>query len=471
MSHIVVVGAGMGAMAAAARLAAARHRVTVVERGGTHGGAVGRREHDGFVFDTGPGLLHFPAVWRDLFIKTGREELAGEVALARVDPAVEHRFADGTAVRLPAALGGVRQALDAALGAGSGDRWAALLGRARHAWETTRRPLMEEPLTGPDQAAELALRDPFPARRQGLLRRRAPATVAELAAAELRDPRLAALLTGVVQDYGCDPARAPAGAAVLAYVEQTFGTWYPAGGMRALADAVHRRCVERGVEFRFGSAAARILERDGRAAGVELADGTRLTADAVVWGAAGVGQPPAGSSRFTLLLALRGARPAGTPHRTLVHAGDLTVSVLRPDDAALRPDEGHETAVLSALVPARGHGGPDWTGPGVAEAYGGRLLAAADAVGLGLAERVLWQEARTPLDVERATGVPGGVVPAPVLPGAGGAYLAGTNTGRLPGTYRVGALAHPGGGLAHTGMSGALAAGLIVEGPDWRGSS
>ncbi|UCM87390.1 phytoene desaturase family protein [Streptomyces marincola] len=469
MSRIVVVGAGMGAMAAAARLARSGRRVTVVERSGTHGGSLGRLERDGFAFDTGPGLLHFPAVWRDLFIKTGRGQLADRVAMTRVDPAVEHRFTDGTSVLLPAALGGVRQALDTALGGGAGDRWAALLGRARATWETVRRPLMEEPLTSPPAPALTGPADPYPAVR-GVLRRR-PATLAALAARELRDPRLAALLTGLVQDYGCDPARVPPGAAVLAYIEQTFGSWYPAGGMRALADAVYQRCLDRGVEFAFGTAAARVLSRDGRVAGVELADGTRLAADTVVWGAAGLGEPPAGDSRFTLLLALRGARPPGTAHRTLVHAGALTVSVLRPDDAALRPDAGHESAVLSARVPAAGAGGPDWAAPGTAAEWADLLLATADAAGLGLGARVLWRETRTPVDIERETGVPGGVVPPPAFAGGGGAHLAAATAGRLPGAFRAGALAHPGGGLANAGMSGALAAGLITEGPDWRGSA
>ncbi|WP_059009075.1 phytoene desaturase family protein [Streptomyces specialis] len=470
MARIVVVGAGMGAMAAAARLATAGPRGTVVERGDTHGGALDRFEHDGVAFDTGPGLLHFPAVWRDLFVKTGRRELAECVDLARVDPAVEHRFPDGTAVLLPAALGGVRQALDAALGAGSGERWAALLGRARQTWEATRRPLLEEPLTDPGRLAAFA-DDPYPAVRGGPFRRRAHSpTLAALARRELRDPRLAAMLTGVVQDYGCDPATAPASAAILAYAEQTFGTWYPAGGMRALADAVRERCRERGVEFVFRASAARILAAEGRAAGVELDGGTRYPADTVVWAAAGVGRPPSGASRFTLLLALRGARPPGTPHRTLLHTGDLTVSVLRPDDPALRPGPGYETAVLSALVPVPGAGSPDWTVPGTAETFAERLLAAADTAGLGLRSRVLWHRTRTPLDVERRTGAPGGVITPPALAGRSGAFLSTPNTGRLPGTYRAGSLAHPGGGLAHTGMSGALVAGLIVEGPDWRGS-
>ena len=75
MARIAVIGAGMGAMAAAARLAVAGHRVVVYERAATYGGAVGRFEREGFAFDTGPGLLQLPAVYRDLFVKTGKEPL------------------------------------------------------------------------------------------------------------------------------------------------------------------------------------------------------------------------------------------------------------------------------------------------------------------------------------------------------------------------------------------------------------
>lgn len=473
MARIVVVGAGMGAMGAAARLATAGHRVTVVERGTTHGGAVGRYERDGYAFDTGPGLLHLPAVWRDLFVKTGRRPLEACLELTRVDPMAEHRFADGTSVRLPGfSPGGVRQALDAALGDGAGARWAALLARGRRTWEATRRPLMEEPLTSRARAWASS-GDPYPAaRRRGLLRRRPP-TLAALARDELGDPRLGALLAAAAGDYAVDPRTAPAAAAVLAYIEHSFGTWYPLGGMRALADAVRDRCAERGVAFEYGAEATGILRRAGRAAGVALADGSQREADTVVWGGAGPGgATPTGRSRLTLLLALRGARPDGTPHRTVLHPADPfgdplrdpVVTVLRPGDPALLPDPESETAVLSAPVPA---------GPAAAPDLGDlarRLLEATDRAGLGLRERLRWQHVRTPADVERDTGVPGGVIGPPSLAGAGGSLLAPPGTGDLPGAYRAGGLVHPGGGLAHAGMSGTLAAGLIIEGPHWRGS-
>ncbi|MFV0130316.1 phytoene desaturase family protein [Streptomyces sp. HMX112] len=486
-----MIGAGMGAMAAAARLAVAGHRVTVYERAATYGGALGRFERDGFSFDTGPGLLHLPAVYRDLFVKTGREPLERCVELSQVDPASRHVFADGTAVSLPnASRAGVVAALDGAIGAGAGERWGDFLGRARDAWDRSRRPLLEEPLR-PDW--RVLGRDPYPAVKQRrMLRTRRAGTVSEIGAWELGDPRLAALLEWYALSYGLDPRHAPAAAALLPYMEQTFGSWYVAGGMRALARAVHERCVARRVEFVFGAEVVRILDEGGRAAGVELADGTVAEADHVVAGAAPEGltghalrgegdvaaQTGARSGRFTVLLALRGARPGDTAHRTVVHAPDAraeaaavfagraagrpTVTVLRPDDPATRPDPGHEAVTLTATVAATGDGTTGWTDGRLRERYADVLVDVARAAVPDLEERLLWREVRTPAE--------SGAVAAPSLAGAGGRYLHPANTTRLPGLYAAGGWAHPGGGPAHAGMSGALVAGLIVEGPDFRGS-
>ncbi|WP_338320869.1 phytoene desaturase family protein, partial [Streptomyces lonarensis] len=461
MAGIVVVGAGAGALAAAARLATAGHRVTVVERSEAVGGAIGAHRQDGFAFDTGPGLLHFPAVYRDLFLKTGRAALEQCVELRRVDPAVEHRFSDGTVLRLPGfSRAGVRRALDEAVGAAAGERWHGVLGRARETWEATRRPLLEEPLTA--AAREAAREDPYPVRRAGLLRRRAR-TLAAMARDELRHPATEAVLASVVRRHGLDPEKAPASAAVLAYVEETFGTWYPVGGMRALVEALRRRCEERRVEFALGAEAVRVLERDGRAAGVELADGRRLPAETVVWGAPwpGAGRTRGTAGRLVVLLALRGAHPAGTPHRTVVHpppvpggAPGPAVTVDRPDDPAAAPDAAHATAVLTTEVAPHRAGAPapgrsadaaepvDWDAPGAADAHADRmaeLVAAADPT---LTERVLWRVVLTPADLERSTGVPGGVVAPPVLAGADGTFLAPATEGRLPGAYRGGGEAH-----------------------------
>ncbi|MER6996263.1 NAD(P)/FAD-dependent oxidoreductase [Streptomyces sp. NPDC000410] len=493
MARIAVIGAGMGAMAAAARLAVAGHRVVVYERSATFGGAVGGFERDGFAFDTGPGLLHLPAVYRDLFIKTGKEPLESRVEMTQVDPASRHLFADGTDVSLPnASRAGVVAALDAALGGGAGARWGDFLGRARDAWDRSRRPLLEEPLW-PDW--QVLGRDPYPSVRQRrMLRTRQARTLAEVGSWELADARLEALLGACALSYGLDPRHAPASAALLPYMEQTFGSWYVRGGMRALAQAVYERCLERKVEFVFGAEVTGLVERDGRAAGLELAGGASgggrtVEADHVVAGAgpSGLGglepwrdgdvRPRASAAgapgRFTVLLAVRGARPEGATHRTVVHspdtaaeagavfggatAGAPTVTVLRPDDPTTRPDDAHEAVTLTATVAAT-----DWADEALRERFADTIVAAARPAIPDIRERLLWREILTPAET--------GLVHPPALAGDDGRYLRPSNSTRLPGLYLAGGWAHPGGGLAHAGMSGALVAGLIVEGDGFRGS-
>jgi phytoene desaturase len=502
MARIAVIGAGMGAMAAAARLAVAGHRVAVYERTETYGGAVRRFERDGFSFDTGPGLLPVPAVHRDLFIKTGKEPLEDLVELVQVDPSSRHVFADGTEVSLPnASRAGVVTALDDALGGGAGQRWGDFLIRAREAWDRTRRPLLEEPLW-PNWSV-LAAQEPYPAvPHKKLLRTRRASTLSEIGAWELRDERLTTLLESHALAYGLHPRTAPASAAVLPYMEHAFGTWYVRGGIRELARAVYERCVARRVEFVFGAEVTRVLEKDGRAAGVELADGTTVDADHVVAdvdparlraltdrpldedGDVRADPEAPRPVRFTLLLALRGPREDGAVHRTVVHAPDReaeldllaspggddprrpTVTVLRPDDPALTPDGEHESVVVSAVLSSEA----GWEEERTVRSYTGFLLGAAESAVPGLRERLLWHEVRTPGDTESETGARSGAVPAPSLAAGRGRFLHPANTTRLPGLYRVGGWSHPGGGLAHAGMSGALVAGLIVEGPEFRGS-
>ncbi|MFC8435616.1 phytoene desaturase family protein [Streptomyces sp. NPDC057253] len=501
MARIAVIGAGMGAMAAAARLAVAGHRVAVYERTETYGGAVRRFERDGFGFDTGPGLLTLPAVYRDLFVKTGKEPLESVVELVQVDPSARHVFKDGTEVSLPnASRAGVVSALDEALGAGAGARWGDFLVRARETWDRTRRPLLEEPLW-PNWPV-LAEREPYPAvPHKKFLRTRRAGTLNQIGAWELRDPRLSSLLDGYALAYGIDPGLAPASAAILPYMEHAFGTWYVRGGMRELARAVYERCVQRKVEFHFGAEVTGVLEKDGRAGGLELADGTLVEADAVVGGGpwrlrgllpgrelyAAEDVPPHAENRhlgrIVVCLALRGARQPGAAHRTVVHGPDpegalcdfvhgelpeeTTVQIDRPDDPALRPDADHESVVLTATVTPQGSF--DWTAPGMADAFADKMVTAAERALPHLRERILWREVRTPVHTERETGAEGGAVPAPSLAGPDGT-LHPSNSTALPGLFTAGGWSHPGGGLPHAGMSGALVAGLIVEGPEFRGS-
>jgi phytoene desaturase len=496
VARVVVVGAGMGGLAVAARLAAARHDVTVCEQAPVVGGKVGVLARDGFVFDTGPSLLTLPAVYRDLFLKTGAP-LERTLELVPVDPVCHYRFADGTELDLPnTSRARIAAAWDGALGAGAGDDWAAFMGRAAAIWDLTREPFLESPLDGARTLARLA-------RRAGDVRTVAPwRSLRGLGRRYLRHPHQRTFLDRYATYTGSDPRRAPAALATVPFVEQAFGAWYVPGGLRRLADAVAQRATDAGAKLRTGADVAAVLVEGGRAAGVRLADGETLAADVVVANADAahlygdlVPDAAARSARralrratpslsgFVLLLALRGRTP-GLRHHTVLfpddydaefdavfgtgrHAGaprpvaDPTVYVSAPDDPALRPDDAHESWFVLVNAPRHDPPAMDWTAPGLAASYADRVLAVMAGRGLDVRDRVLWREVRTPADLERDTRAVGGSIYGTSSNGARAAFLRPANRSPVPGLFLVGGTAHPGGGLPLVGLSAAIVAELI----------
>ena len=497
MARVVVVGAGLGGLAAAARLAASGHGVTVVEQSDTVGGKLGRFARDGHVFDTGPSLVTLPQVYRDLFAATGGP-LEDAVDLVRLDPAVAYRFADGTRLAMPGRPEAVPGALDDVLGAGAGAQWAALQARAADMWRISEGPFLRSPLRGAATLARLARN---PADVAGI----APwQTLRGLGARHLRDPRLRTLLDRYATYSGSDPRRVPAVLASVSYVEQAFGSWYVRGGLHRLAEAVAARTTERGAVVRTGRAVRRVVVEGGRAAGVELADGETLRADVVVSGAdaaalyrdllpvdrrtravrGALRSATPSLSGFVLLLALSGRTPDLAHHTVLFpsdydaefdavfgtggSAGapgpvpDPTVYVSAPDDPVLRPDEDSESWFV--LVNAPRHDpddGVDWTAGGLAERYADRVLDVMAARGLDVRDRVRWRVVRTPADLERETGSVGGSIYGTSSNGARAAFLRPGNASPVPGLFLVGGSAHPGGGLPLVALSAEIVATLV----------
>ncbi|MGZ4631704.1 MAG: phytoene desaturase family protein [Actinomycetes bacterium] len=493
MARVVVVGAGMGGLAAAARLATLGHSVVVCEQSASIGGKVGVFARDGFAFDTGPSLLTLPAVYRDLFLKTGAS-LESAVDLVEVEPAFRYRFPDGVWLDVPnAARGKLRLTLNETLGDGAGDDWERFLDRAAQIWDVTRGPFLESPLDGGRELARLA-------RRTSDVRTVAPwRSLRQLGTRYLRDPRLRMLLDRYATYTGSDPRRAPAALAVVPYLEQTFGAWHVRGGIRQLALAVHDRAVERGAVVRTGCDVAEIVVEGGHVSGVLLTTGERLPADVVVSDADArtvygglVSAPEVRRARrrleratpslsgFVQLLALRGRTP-GLAHHTVLFPDDYdaefdavfgksatpvadpTVYISAPDDPALRPDEGHESWFVLVNAPRHGDGAGavDWTSPGLVGSYADRVLDVMASRGLDVRDRVLWREVRSPADLADATRSPGGSIYGTSSNGARAAFLRPANRGAVPGLFLVGGSAHPGGGLPLVGLSAAIVAQLV----------
>ena len=505
MSRVVVIGAGMGGLTAAARLAVKGHQVTVLERSDAAGGKVGRFERDGFRFDTGPSLLTLPQVYRDFFNKTGRP-IESALDIVELEPAFAYQWADGARVVMPGAdTSRCADALGDGVGGRAADDWRALMARAADMWALTRQDFIESPLHGLRPLLRLAA-------KPGNIRTIAPLrSLRSLGEGMLRDPRLVTLLDRYATYTGSDPRRAPAALATIPYIEQTFGAHHIRGGIASLAAAVHDRAVERGVHIEFGTEVTRIETSGGRVVAVHTGAGRRLPAEVVVANAdartvltqlldTGAGRAAAAVrarqpslAGFCIYAAVDADLPGiahhnvwfcpdyddefdcvfgAGPSRGAQPVPDPTVYACVPQDAAMAPAGSRAWFILINAAP---HGSDpgcvDWDAPGLAQDYAEQVLARLAARGVDIRPHLRWMHISTPADLERRTGTPGGSIYGTASHGPRSAFTRPANATPVAGLYLAGGSAHPGGGLPLVGMSGAIVAELIGRAAPTAGTS
>jgi hypothetical protein len=133
--EVVVIGGGVGGLAAAIRLRVRGHAVTVYERNAELGGKLAVLQRDGFTFDIGPSLVTLPHVYDELFRLAGTT-LADEVDLVRLDPQFRYWWRTGRHVEVR----------DDGCDEPGFDEFVA---RGRTIWEVSERTFFAGPMSSP----------------------------------------------------------------------------------------------------------------------------------------------------------------------------------------------------------------------------------------------------------------------------------------------------------------------------------
>jgi phytoene desaturase len=270
---VAIIGAGVGGLAAAVRLAHAGFAVEVFEQGSAPGGRCGRLEAGGFTFDTGPTLLLMPEVVAETFAAAGRR-LDDYLSLVRCDPNYRIHFRDGSALTVSSDLERMARELER-LEPGSFPRYLKFLARGHVQYRTSLERFVGRNF---DHVAQFLT----PASLRGIVAVRAHRRMYPEVARYFRDDRLRAALTFQTMYLGISPYRSPAVYALLPYTELAGGIWYPRGGLHALPLALARLATELGVHIHYGAPVARIDIDAQRARGLRLAGGEFVPADAVL---------------------------------------------------------------------------------------------------------------------------------------------------------------------------------------------
>ena len=305
-AEVAVIGAGIGGLSAAVRLAAAGADVALIEAQGYPGGKMRTLPSAAGPVDAGPTVLTMKPVFEALFAAAGAR-LEDHVTLIPQPILARHWWPDGGTLDLFPDTQASAHAIGTGFGAKAAREFLAFDARMAQALAAFEAPMMLSPRPAPMAAARAM------ATRPGLWPLMAPGrSLAALLKAHFTDPRLRQLFGRYSTYVGGTPTHSPAVLGLI-WRAEAAGVWAVQGGMHALAQALAGLFETLGGRLYLNAPVAGLDIASGALTGMRLADGRRVSCRQAVFN----GDPAALVAGLMGEDARRAILPAATEPRAL----------------------------------------------------------------------------------------------------------------------------------------------------------
>jgi phytoene desaturase len=271
LPHAVVVGAGLGGLAAAIRLGARGYRVKVLDRLPVPGGRATVFKQDGFTFDAGPTIITAPFVLEELWNFAGRN-FYDDVKLKSLNPFYVIRFDDGSTFTNRADVSAMREEV-ARISPSDVAGYEAFMRESEAIYKVGFEQLGHVPFLNLASMAKLV---------PELIKIKAWKSVYGHVASHIKNEKLRMALSFHPLFVGGNPFRATSVYSMIAYLERQFGVHCAIGGTGAIVEAMVQLIHAQGGDVTCNTDVAEITVANGKATGVKLASGAVLAADIVV---------------------------------------------------------------------------------------------------------------------------------------------------------------------------------------------
>ena len=269
--HAIVIGAGLGGLAAAIRLSVRGFRVTVVDKLDQPGGRARVFKQDGFTFDAGPTVVTAPFLFEELWSLCGKR-LEDDVELRPVTPFYRIRFDDGTSFDYT----GDPEAMSAEIAKFSPEDVAGY-----HEFFKKSKDIFK---VGFEELAHVSFERMTDMLKivPAMMKLESYRTVYGLVSKYVKHEKIRQVLSFHPLLVGGNPFNVTSIYTLIAFLERKWGVHYAMGGTGALVQGLVSLLEERKVSFRFNTPVEQILVHEGKASGVLLESGEKMDADLVV---------------------------------------------------------------------------------------------------------------------------------------------------------------------------------------------
>ncbi|GAA5840034.1 hypothetical protein JCM11251_006591 [Rhodosporidiobolus azoricus] len=274
---VLIVGAGVGGVASAARLAQAGFEVTVLEKNDFAGGrcSIFTDPTGQHRFDTGPSLLLIPTLFEEAFRDLGTTMEKEGLKIVKCEPNYNIVFPDKEVVELSSDLVRMKKEVERWEGEKGFEGFLGFLREGHQHYALSLDHVLHRNFTSllsmlrPSLIVNLRKLHPF-------------VSVYSRAKTYFKTDRLRRAFTFAAMYLGMSPLDALGAYNLLQYTEHCEGILYPIGGFAQVPLALQKIAERHGANFRFNTPVERVIVENGTAKGVITEKGEELRADVVL---------------------------------------------------------------------------------------------------------------------------------------------------------------------------------------------
>lgn len=273
MKKVILIGAGLGGLSAAIRLAKSGFDVTILEKNETVGGKVNSVEKDEYKFDTGASLLTMRHVFEDLFNFCERR-IEDYLDILPLDPICRYFWTDKTVFDASPDIEKTEVEIKR-IAPNDVENFVKYLADAKRKYEIAEKTFLAHSLNDlPKLLRPKYLKD--------LLAISSLKTLAAHNKDYFQSAKLQQLFNRFATYNGSSPFQTPATFALVPFVEFGLGAWYVRGGIYEIPKALARLAAELNIKIKTNCAVEKIITENEKAVGVQLETGEILPSDFVV---------------------------------------------------------------------------------------------------------------------------------------------------------------------------------------------